>query len=70
MYQELSRVDPETARRLHPRDSVKVLRALEVYRQTGVPLSRSHRESRETCRTVSCPDVGVDDGPGRALSPD
>ena len=47
MYQELSRVDPETARRLHPRDSVKVLRALEVYRQTGVPLSRAHRESRE-----------------------
>lgn len=45
MYQELSRVDPETARRLHPRDSVKVLRALEVYRQTGVPLSRAHRES-------------------------
>ena len=46
MYQELSRVDPETARRLHPRDSVKVLRALEVYRQTGAPLSRAHRESQ------------------------
>lgn len=46
MYQELSRVDPETARRLHPRDSVKVLRALEVYRQTGVPLSRAHRDAQ------------------------
>ena len=46
MYQELSRVDPDTARRLHPRDSVKVLRALEVYRQTSVPLSRAHRDAQ------------------------
>ena len=47
MYQELCRVDPATARRLHPRDTVKVLRALEVYRQTGVPLSKAHEEHRE-----------------------
>lgn len=47
MYQELGRVDPVTARRVHPRDTVKVLRALEVYRQTGVPLSKAHEERRE-----------------------
>ena len=51
MYQELGRVDPVTARRLHPRDTVKVLRALEVYRQTGVPLSKAHDEHRQ--RTAS-----------------
>ena len=44
MYQELGRVDPVTARRLHPRDTVKVLRALEVYRQTGTPLSKAHEK--------------------------
>ncbi len=44
MYQELGRVDPVTARRLHPRDTVKVLRALEVYRQTGTPLSKAHEQ--------------------------
>ncbi len=44
MYQELGRVDPVTARRLHPRDTVKVLRALEVYRQTGTPLSEAHAQ--------------------------
>ena len=44
MYQELGRVDPVTARRLHPRDTVKVLRALEVYRQTGAPLSKAHEK--------------------------
>ena len=47
MYQDLGRVDPVTARRLHPRDTVKVLRALEVYRQTGVPLSKAHDEHRQ-----------------------
>ncbi len=46
MYQELSRADPDTARRLHPRDAVKVRRALEVYRQTGVPLSQAHQQHR------------------------
>ncbi len=47
MYRELGRVDPATAGRLHPRDTVKVLRALEVYRQTGVPLSKAHEAHRE-----------------------
>ena len=47
MYQELGRVDPVTASRLHPRDTVKVLRALEVYRQIGVPLSKAHEAHRE-----------------------
>ena len=46
MYQELSRADPDTARRLHPRDAIKVRRALEVYRQTGVPLSQAHQQHR------------------------
>ncbi len=55
MYQELGRVDPVTARRLHPRDMVKVLRALEVYRQTGAPLSKAHEQH------------GQEDTPFRAL---
>ncbi len=46
LYRELVLADPDTARRLHPRDAVKVRRALEVYRQTGVPLSRAHRRHR------------------------
>ena len=44
LYRELGRVDPVTARHLHPRDTVKVLRALEVYRQTGTPLSKAHEK--------------------------
>jgi tRNA dimethylallyltransferase len=39
LYAELMRVDPETAARLHPNDESKVMRAVEVYRLSGRPLS-------------------------------
>lgn len=46
LYRELSAVDPDSARQLHPNDRVKVLRALEVYRQMGVPRSEAHQQHR------------------------
>lgn len=39
LHAELGRLDPQSARRLHPHDAVRVTRALEVHRQTGRPLS-------------------------------
>ncbi len=36
---ELERVDPDAARRLHPNDSRRTIRALEVFRLTGRPIS-------------------------------
>ncbi|HWV44521.1 MAG TPA: tRNA (adenosine(37)-N6)-dimethylallyltransferase MiaA [Nitrospira sp.] len=44
LYAELMRVDPETATRLHPNDESKVMRALEVYRLSGRPLSTMQAE--------------------------
>ncbi|MCC6407193.1 MAG: tRNA (adenosine(37)-N6)-dimethylallyltransferase MiaA [Planctomycetes bacterium] len=41
---ELLRLDPPTAARLHPNDKKRVVRALEVYEQTGRPLSAWQRE--------------------------
>ena len=46
LYAELTRVDPETAARLHPNDESKVIRALEVYRLSGRPMSTMHHEHR------------------------
>lgn len=43
LYAELVRVDPETAARVHPNDEAKVLRALEVHRLSGQPISAMHR---------------------------
>ena len=39
VHAELARVDPETARRLHPTDSQRLQRALEIYRLSGIPMS-------------------------------
>ncbi|MBC7340699.1 MAG: tRNA (adenosine(37)-N6)-dimethylallyltransferase MiaA [Firmicutes bacterium] len=39
LHEWLKRVDPETAARLHPRDVRRMVRALEVYLVTGIPLS-------------------------------
>jgi len=40
MLEELHQVDPELAERIHPNNMVRILRALEVFRLTGIPLSR------------------------------
>ena len=39
MYDQLARVDPTEAARLHPNNRVRVIRALEIYRLTGRPKS-------------------------------
>lgn len=39
MHEVLMKVDPFTARRLHPTNAQRISRALEVYRQTGQPIS-------------------------------
>lgn len=40
LHQELARVDPESAARIHPNHSQRLARALEVYRASGVPISQ------------------------------
>lgn len=42
LYEELRRIDPPTAERLKPNDRQRIGRALEVYWQTGKPLSVWH----------------------------
>jgi len=39
LWDELREIDPTSASRLHPNDILRIIRALEVYRQTGIPLS-------------------------------
>ena len=39
MHAELAAVDPVAAGRIQPRDPQRIGRALEVYRQTGIPIS-------------------------------
>lgn len=44
LHAELTQIDPETAARLHSNDEAKVMRALEVYRLSGQPLSVVQRQ--------------------------
>ena len=44
---ELRRVDPDSARRLHPADTKRILRALEVWRETGKTISQHNAETRD-----------------------
>ncbi len=39
LHEELSRVDPLAAKRIHPNDLKRLVRAIEVYRKTGEPIS-------------------------------
>ncbi|MBU1122047.1 MAG: tRNA (adenosine(37)-N6)-dimethylallyltransferase MiaA [Candidatus Omnitrophica bacterium] len=45
LYKELEKVDTETAAKISPNDLKRVIRALEVYTISGVPLSRKKKEA-------------------------
>ncbi len=59
MLEQLRLVDPELAAGLHPNNLVRVIRALEVYRQTGVPLSRYQKEHAFATSRYNTLQVGV-----------
>jgi tRNA dimethylallyltransferase len=44
--ERLEKTDPEAARRIHPNDKMRTVRALEVYELTGLPISRWQKESK------------------------
>jgi tRNA dimethylallyltransferase len=46
LHDKLAEVDPTLAERVHPNDLVRISRGLEVYAQTGKPLSVHQREHR------------------------
>ena len=46
LVEELRRVDPDAAAKLHPADHKRILRALEVYRETGKTISQHDRETQ------------------------
>ena len=54
LWRRLRAVDPEAAERIHERDRVRIIRALEIHRLTGAPLGApSHwRESRPPWRLL------------------
>ncbi|RFT16640.1 MAG: tRNA dimethylallyltransferase [Candidatus Saccharicenans subterraneus] len=50
LYEKLKEVDPDYAARITPSDGIRIIRALEVYYLTGVPLSRQFLQTRSPAR--------------------
>ena len=46
MLRELETFDPETAQRLHPSDKKRIVRAIEIYRSTGINMTEHIQRSR------------------------
>lgn len=44
LYEELQKSDPSTAARIHPNDLFRIVRALEVFKLTGRPISAIRQE--------------------------
>ncbi|HEU4431467.1 MAG TPA: tRNA (adenosine(37)-N6)-dimethylallyltransferase MiaA, partial [Myxococcota bacterium] len=50
LHRRLAEIDPETARRLHPNDLVRIVRALEIHAETGRSASDVFRERVASAR--------------------
>lgn len=48
LHRRLAEVDPRAAERIHPNDLRRIIRALEVYTLTGIPLSQQQRGEDES----------------------
>lgn len=59
MLERLRSVDPEMAAGLHPNNLVRIIRALEVYHLTGIPLSRYQKEHAFAPRRYDALQIGI-----------
>jgi tRNA dimethylallyltransferase len=57
LHRMLQRVDPESAARIMPRDQKRLVRALEVHRATGRPLTAHFSETRSLI--ADCEVIGI-----------
>ncbi len=59
LHAELARVDPEAAQRIHPNDLRRIVRALEVFEQTGTPISRLQTQWGQWRTDLECRLIGL-----------
>lgn len=48
LYARLSTIDPEAAKKIHPNDKKRIIRALEVYELTGKPISELQKRTKNS----------------------
>lgn len=60
LYNRLKEVDPKSASKLHPRDIFRIVRALEVFEATGVPISFFREQHRFGDRPYKTLKIGLE----------
>ena len=60
LFEELKTIDPIAAEKLHLRDEKRIIRALEVYLETGETITEHDRRSRETPPKYQAVYIGLD----------
>lgn len=45
LYEQLKSIDPDAAENIHPNNAVRVIRALEIYKTTGLTLTEQNKQS-------------------------
>lgn len=50
LYSELKSIDPKSALKIHPHDRYRIIRALSIFTQTSIPLSRFVSNSNEPAK--------------------
>lgn len=59
LFERLQAVDPEAAKKIHPNDAYRIIRALEVYRVTGRGISEIHRNHGFADRRFTALKIGL-----------
>ncbi len=59
LYNDLCEIDPSAASKIHPNNTVRVLRALEVYRTTGMTLTQQNDASHSVASDIEPLYIGI-----------
>lgn len=59
LYNQLLKVDPEAADKIHPNDQRRIIRALEVYEISGKPISSLQEQWDQQTTRYDCRFVGI-----------
>lgn len=54
LFQALEKVDPDSAKKINKNDKKRIIRALEVFEQTGIPISKLQKRTPKSGLTLIC----------------
>ncbi|NQT22296.1 MAG: tRNA (adenosine(37)-N6)-dimethylallyltransferase MiaA [Candidatus Omnitrophica bacterium] len=59
LYTELKKIDPIASQNIHPNDTRRIIRALEIYYLTGIPMSIHKKNTKGIANTYDIQQTGL-----------